>query len=306
MDIWREPDDNDRRWYHDGKVSALSVTQILSMALDEDTSGLEYWKRQNNGYGDAPHHEHIYWFSAPRGTLCHVEALDTLTDGTLWGPEETRSLQQLVDGPDDGAFDDGASTDMDDIVYSILCNQDVVVSRDQYDTVLQGETDLIDVATANIETFTDYFDEVCDVMGVTADDAIAVERLLLYNDGDIRYGGQCDLLYTDPDGHVVLADLKTSSGLRHKHRLQLVAYKHAVENADDLPNAVDRVEVWRIDPDEPEWVVHTNDVPDRLSDDDRVTDDYWFDDQWGNFSYDDMDDYWETFRQLAIDAHAQV
>lgn len=71
---------------------------------------------------------------------------------------------------------------------------------------------------------------------------------------DIGYAGQFDLLYVDPDNSdVVLADLKTSSGVYDKHKMQLSAYKHAV-NLD-----IDRLEVIRMHPDSETYEVSSSD-----------------------------------------------
>jgi len=68
----------------------------------------------------------------------------------------------------------------------------------------------------------------------------------------IGYAGQFDLLYLDSSGDVVLADLKTSKAVYDKYKIQLTAYKHAI-NLD-----IDRLEVIRIHPDSKTWEVSTN------------------------------------------------
>lgn len=323
MGISRDSDSDGLRWYVEvqvplGKLNTdriyMSVTTVLGF-LDEDTSGLEYWKKQNDGEGDNAHHEHIYWYSAPRGTLCHYQALKKFEDshdgGELWGEEEAESMQQILEGPEDGTFDD-ASHDLSDIVYSILKNQDVVSSVEQYEALFEGNTRLVDVLHEDVEYFTEAFNDICEELGVTDDSVIRVEKYLL-NDED-GYGGQCDLVYEDPSGNVVVADLKTSSSLRQKHRLQSVAYMKAVEGADWGPDEVDRVEVWRIHPDSESWQVHADWVPEHaehLYDEARpeesdYTDEYWFEDKWGDFEYEDIEDMWTTFKELTDDAHDAV
>jgi len=69
---------------------------------------------------------------------------------------------------------------------------------------------------------------------------------------DVGYAGQFDLLYSDPDGKVVLADFKVSSGIYTKHKLQAVAYSRAIDIA------VDRLEIIRIDPDSEKWEISTD------------------------------------------------
>lgn len=307
MDIGRDKDENGRRWYQHDETSALSVTTIIGLALEEDTSGLERWQNDHRGQKDEFHHEHVFWFSGPRGTLAHYQALKRFADEDLWGPEEARSMQQLLEGPDDDAFDD-ASTDMDDVLYSILRYQGVVSSRAEFQALF-SDLRLVDVADDDVGYFVEAFEEICDRLGVDEDSVIAVERYLLHDDP--RFGGQTDLVYEDPNGDAVVVDLKTSSSLRQKHRLQAVAYKHGVEQAEWGPSEIDRVEVWRIDPDNEEWQIHSNVVPSHVSDlydeerpdDSRYTDAFWFEDKWGDFSYSDMEDMWQTFKRLSEEAH---
>jgi len=66
-------------------------------------------------------------------------------------------------------------------------------------------------------------------------------------DEEYGYGGQFDLLYEAPDGATVLADLKTSSGIRFGNKLQLAAYKHAIESRGQY--SIDRCEIHRLHPD---------------------------------------------------------
>lgn len=321
MGISRDTNDDGLRWYVDAaglvdKINTdkfyMSVTTVLKF-LEEDTTGLERWKATNDGSGDSPHHEHIYWYSAPRGTLCHYQALCKFEDSfdeddDMWGEEEAESMQQVMEGPEDDAFDD-ASHELTDITYSILKNQDVVTSREEYEHLFEGNTRLVDVLHEDVEYFTEAFETICDELGVDDEAVIRVEKFMV-ND-DEGYGGQCDLVYEDPHGNVVVADLKTSSSLRQKHRLQSVAYMKAVEQADWGPDEVDRVEVWRIHPDTETWQVHSHEVPrhaEHLYDEERpdkssYTDAFWFEDKWGDFEYESLEDMWETFKELTEEAH---
>lgn len=340
MGISRDTNDDGLRWYVDAtgpvdKINTdkfyMSVTTVLGF-LEEDTTGLERWKATNDGEGDSPHHEHIYWYSAPRGTLCHYQALVKFEDAfdeddDMWGEEEGESMAQVVEGPAepmpcvehethhpqcescfDGEFDD-ASHDLEDVTYSILKKQDIVSSREEYEHLFEGNTRLVDVLHDDVEYFTDAFETVCRELGVDDEAVIRVEKFMV-ND-DEGYGGQCDLVYEDPGGNVVVADLKTSSSLRQKHRLQSVAYMKAVEQANWGPDTVDRVEVWRIQPDTREWQVHSHEVPEHAEHlydgteaaSSSYTDAYWFEDKWGDFSYESIEDMWETFRSLATEAH---
>lgn len=304
MGISRVTNDDGLRWYSDGDTRVMSVTTVLQF-LDEDTGGLEYWKEQNDGKGNNAHHEHIYWYSGPRGTLCHYQALKKFEhvfdeDDDMWGEEEAESMRKVMEGPADDAFDD-ASTDLKDVAYSILKNKDVVTSREEYEHLFAGNTRLVDVLHEDLEFFVDAFNTICDELGVDEDSVIRVEKFMLNT--EVGYGGQCDLVYEDPHGDVVVADLKTSSGLRQKHRLQSVAYMKAVEAADWGPDEVDRVEVWRIHPDSETWTVHANETPPHAEDIDNYTDEFWLEDKWGDFSYDSIEDMWTTFKELTEEAH---
>lgn len=316
MDITRKTDEETGlRWYTDGDISVMSVTTVLKF-LEEDTTGLERWKAKNDGTDDAPHHEHIYWYSAPRGTLCHYQALKKFEDcfdedDEMWGEEEAESMQAVMNGPDEDEFDE-ASHDLNDITYSIMKYQDIVTGRDEYQHLFKGNTRLVDILQENLEYFVSAFNDICDELNVTEESVVKVEKFMVNDDNG--YGGQCDLVYEDENGEIVVADLKTSSSLRQKHRLQAVAYMKAVEQADKMPDDVDRVEVWRIHPDSETWQVHSHVVPDaaeHLYDEDRpedasYTDAHWFKDKWGDFEYDSIEDMWQTFKDLSEDAHEAV
>jgi hypothetical protein len=69
--------------------------------------------------------------------------------------------------------------------------------------------------------------------------------------------------------------------------------------------------VWRIHPDTEEWQVHSHEVPrhaEHLYDEEKpaqasYTDAYWFEDKWGDFSYESLEDMWTTFTDLTEEAH---
>lgn len=317
MGIDRYKDDEGRRHYTSGDIDVLSVTTILNN-LDEDTTGLEIWKRRNNGKGDNAYHEHLFKYKTFRGTLCHYQALvafeHVFEEGdTMWGPNEMEAMSFMIEHDRDR-----------DYVYSMLKDHGYVDSRVEFEDryvakhcttchqnvqtiskncpfcgrFLQSKltTTLTDINRDDVAWFVEAFEEICDVLGITTDSIIRVERFMVHE--EYNYGGQTDLIYEDPDGKVVVADLKTSSSLRHKHRLQAVAYAKAAEVDEDMPfNHVDRVEVIRIHPDSRTWEVHSDkDVSEHHSADD------WFVDPWGKFKYEDIDEMWETFKSLAVNA----
>ena len=289
-EVTRDSDKRGRRWYKSGDTEVMSVTTILSY-LDEDTTGLEMWKRRNQGNGDSKHHEHIFWLSGPRGTLCHWRCLEPLAERRLWGKEERDALQALRNGPADGTFSD-ASHGMSDILYSTLKNRDSSLRRDTF----SDERDFTSVMLEDINWVADEFDELKRPLGIHENSAIAVERYLL--DNKHGFGGQCDLLYESPSGETVLADVKTSSALRHKHVVQAYAYAEAVEQDPDLPHTVDRCEIIRLSPDTREVEVHSSERPLHISDTaDWFTTDDWFEDQYGDYSYDGREDIVNEFMQ---------
>lgn len=307
--ISREKDTDGFRWYILGDTRVMSVTTILKF-LDEDKKGLEIWKGRNDGQGDNPYHQHLYWYSGRRGTMCHYQALCRLVDDKeeLWGPEEREAMKEILHGPDEqtaAAWEAaGVPADTRSIAYSVLANQGVVDSREQFD-ILFPDMDLIDILKKDVDFFVDTFGEVCDVLGVDGESVVVVEKFLVNEDDG--YGGQTDLVYVDPEGNTVVADLKTSSSLRQKHRLQAVAYSKAVELDEDIPvEDVDRVEVIRVQPDKQVWQVHSHEVPEHMADEGRYTDKYWFKDRWGKFEYESLEDMWETFCELVEKAHKEA
>lgn len=312
MGVSRDQDDDGLRRYDDGEVAILSVTTVLKW-LDEDTSGLDYWRSENDGSGDAPYWQHIFWYSAPRGTLCHYQALKKFEDNfdggeEMWGDEEAESMQKIIEGPAEDAFDDmesdDAPTDKNEVTYSILKDQGIVSSREEYEHLFEDSTRLEDVLRDDIDWFVEKFAQVCEDLGVTNESVVRVEKFM--HDSGILVAGQADMVYEDPNGDVVVADLKTSSGLRHKHRLQSVAYMKAVERADWGPDEVDRVEVWRMAPSKREYEVHTHKMPEHGEELDYYTDDDWFVDPWGEFEYDSIEGMWEKFKELTEEAHGEA
>lgn len=310
-----------------GHKPVLSVTTVIGEFLDEDDTGLTIWKARNTGKHDQADHEHLLWYKTYRGTLCHYQALSIFEDkhdGDIWGDGEREALNAMLHGPDSGKFDD-ASHDTDDILYSILKDHEWVHSRQEFShrfhiryctvcneahntaaancpncgSFMRKETSnsIIDVHDADADWFVNEFERMCNDLGVDDDSVIAVEHFLLNTTHG--YGGQCDMIYEDENGDTVVVDLKTSSGLRLKHRLQAVAYMKAVEEADDLSvDSVDRMEVWRLHPDSQTAEVHANEVPSHAEDYDWYTDEGWLVDPWGDFEYESVEAQWEHFKSL--------
>ena len=306
--IPRENTDNDEitrddahQYYQKGQDKYPPVTSILD-TLDEDTTGLEYWRDSNDGTGDNAHHPHIFWYSRQRGTIVHAEALNPLADRNLMGNEEQQAMRNVVTGPDDSDLSDDASTCMKDVVYSIMANHyyDYATTRVQYD----ANTELFEILEDDVDYFVNEFQDLCDKLGITQESIVAVEQYLVHE--DFGYGGQADLIYEDPDGNYVLADLKTSSGLRQTHILQGAAYKRAIEDTDLLDiDEVHREEVIRINPDKHHTVVHSDSYPNHLNQEygpvvnvDWYETDGFLTDDYGNYDYEDTGELWATFRNL--------
>lgn len=311
MGISRDKDNDGNRWYENGDTEALSVTTILGF-LDEDTTGLEYWKDKNDGRGDSAYWQHLFWYSRHRGTLCHYQALKQFEDcfdgGDMWGEEEQYSMSHILKGPEENWSDEPDDwSDVPEctkeIAYSVLKRQERVYDRAEFDH-METVPDLIDVCLEDLEWFSEQFEQICDDLCIDSGSVRAVERFLL--EEEYGFGGQTDLLYEASDGAMVVVDLKTSSSLRQKDRLQTVAYAKAVEKADWGPEAVDRVEVIRITPDKREYQVHSHEVPEHAEDLDYYTSEHWFEDYYGDFEYDSLDEMWEKFCELTEKAYKQV
>lgn len=314
MDISRDQDDNGRRWYEHGDNDALSVTTILGIGLDEDDTGLQIWRSNNDGQGDNPYWEHLYWYSGNRGTLAHYQALqkfEQVFDGDdMWGEGEAAAMSSLVNGPTEDDLDypesDGnAPADSHAVAYSVLKDQNVVESREQFEALFP-ETTAVDVLHTDVDYFVDEFGEICEFLGITPESIITVEKYLF--NGDVRFGGQTDLLYRDPNGNVVVVDLKTSGSFRQTHRLQSVAYARTIETSERFDvDDVDRIEIIQIDPDDKVVEVHSHEYPSHIDEsDDRYTTDYWYEDKWGEFEYDDLEDMWDTFKDTANNAYDRI
>ncbi len=302
MEIDRYQDDDGKRHYVSDGVDVLSVTTILG-ELEEDTGRLDWWKRQNDGTGDNAHHVHLFWYKTYRGTLCHYQALKKFegsfdSEETMFGDGEREAMGELMDADNgtkefyDEDSDEVIESTSDEILYSILKDHGYVGDWYDYNTKYSDHS-IMDIHRQDVEYFVEAFNEICDALGVNEDTVVSVERFMVNE--DVGYGGQCDLLYRD-DGDLVVADLKTSSGLRQKHRLQSVAYAKAVE--EEFGEEVARVEVWRIHPDTQTWEIHSHEEATE-----HHTTKYWYKDQYGNFEYASNEEMWEKFCELCDRAY---
>lgn len=103
---------------------------------------------------------------------------------------------------------------------------------------------------ANLFWAKNAWEEICAKHGINQDSVLDVECFV--QNTDVGYAGQFDMLYIDKDGKVTLADLKTSKRVYDKHKMQLSAYKNAV-NLE-----IDQCQVIKLHPDSESWEVSSS------------------------------------------------
>jgi len=247
-------DEQDRRHYQtdDGETDVYSVTTILGEADKGD--GLKWWKRHNDGLGDNPFWKHLLQYKQNLGTLAHYNNLAPLqhpdNPENAWTEDESSSRE----GVDDLAGDPN-------VLYSLFNDRGWVKDREAFEIYQDNEDKcLYDVFIKDMNYIEDKFDEILDEKGIEQRHVENVETKFIVPEGDDHagYGGQVDLIYEDPEtGESVVADLKTSSKVRTKHRRQAAAYSYAAENHPDLNGeGVARAEIWRINPENKEKEVY--------------------------------------------------
>jgi len=256
-------DEDEKRHYLAGQQDVYSVTSIVE-ELEGKSEGLKWWKRHNDGEGDNPYWQHLLEYKQNRGTLGHHAALagqyEDINNEELWGEDERESLQEIVDRVGD-----------EDFLYSVMADKGWVETREAFDILMEEENiDIQDVLFQDLDYITSQYEKVCGEKGIDSDSIYAIEEMFVVppeHDHD-GFGGQTDILYEDPDGEVVVADIKTSSQVRAKHKYQVSAYAKAVERSDDLmPDTVDRAEIIRLYPDGEETEVYEIDDIDGYWDD---------------------------------------
>lgn len=303
MDIGRDsfpglgPDDIEVRLYWDNDDDSIprlpSVTTILK-TRNEDKSNLYAWQDRNDGNGDNADHEHLFWYKRHRGTLSHWYALKTLDPGLEWSGDEQQSVWALGNvskQTDPEKYPETYDARPRDVLYSILKAEHAVESWGEFydahppdNDEAYFEDELKALYERERDHFVEVFDRITRKLGITPESTIAVEQFVF--DTEYEYAGQVDLVYEDPDGNIVVADLKTSSGCYSKHKIQGAAYAKAIERDENIPvDEVDRLEVIRIHPDSGAYAVHTDNPSHPMH-----TSKYW------RQSYDQL---WETFASLA-------
>lgn len=261
MNITRYIDDEGKRHYNDedGK-DVLSVTTILDEM--EKPEELTAWQDRNDGEGDNADHEHLLWYKANRGTLLHYEVLSMFEDAH----EEAELYSEDESSSEDELFDSHSPNK----VYSILKDKDILEKQANFDP---EDISLEEIYQEDKKIFKQIFNTIALANNINKDTVEEIERMFIAEPEEgVGYGGQIDMIYKEGDKTVV-ADLKTSSGVREKHLLQGAAYAKAV-GEDNIA-----VEVIRIHPDSGDWDVK-------------------------RIEGDEIEKRWKTFKRLAKKAYS--
>jgi hypothetical protein len=92
------PNGIDVRVYSRDEIDLPSVTTVLK-TRDDDKSGLYTWQDRNDGEGNNAYHEHLFWNSRHRGTLCHWHALSSIGEGADSPASSTPEQGSAVEVP---------------------------------------------------------------------------------------------------------------------------------------------------------------------------------------------------------------
>lgn len=253
-DMERYLDDEDRRHYRtdDGSTDVYSVTTILGEADKSD--GLKWWKRHNDGHGDNPYWKHLLEYKQNLGTLAHYANLARLqypgNPQRAWTDDESSSREAI----DDLAEEPG-------VLYSLFKDRGWVSDTEGFEIYRENQDKgLHDLFIQDMDYIQNQFEQILKEKGITQAHVENVETKFIVPRGESHagYGGQVDLIYEDPEtGESVVADLKTSSKVRTKHRRQVAAYSYAASQHPDLNgDSVERAEIWRINPENKEKEVY--------------------------------------------------
>jgi len=259
MNISRHQDDEGRRHYttESGK-DVYSVTTILDQL--EKPVELTEWQERNNGEGDNANHEHLLWYKANRGTLLHYEVLSMFEDSheqtELYSEDEASSEEELFDNHSPSK------------TYSVMKDKRMLSSEDEFKT----KDVLPEIYEEDKEMFEQIFNVIAIRNGINSDTVREIEKMFIVEPEEgIKYGGQIDMVY-EKDGKTIVADLKTSSGVRDKHLLQGAAYAKALDEEDVV------VQVIRIHPDSGDFEVK-------------------------EMEGDEVEEKWQEFKSLAREAY---
>lgn len=279
-EIKRFLDEDEDRVYKGGEApdGVYSVTTILDKNKDDQKKGgIHYWKQNNDGTGNNADWEDILHYKTNRGTLAHYAAFNRFDhrfqhSDTMW-TEDEQSSQKAID---EKAGDH-------DYIYSVMKDKGFVETREEY-RILRSNEDisLQDMLTQDINYVQQEFDKICRDKNIKASTVDEVEAMFARPENTEHggFGGQADLLYTDPEtGEHVVADLKTSKQVYDKHKHQIAAYAQAAKEDPSLNgDYIDRCEIIRINPDQKESEV---------------------------FEVDNFESYWEEFAEMTRTAYTQ-
>lgn len=232
-----DEDDDEVRLYYtpDLSIVAPSTTTITERRVDEERDdAIDGWKQRYDGSSSycKPHWKRQLKFKGWRGTLVHYVCLSTLGDTS----DGNESYYTSVGDSDRGKEEYEAERGLKQM--------------DEYDGADPWQKACRDMYWAK-----EQFEELCEKRSIDEDSVVAIEDYFL--DETFQYGGQADLIYCDQDGDIVMADIKTGSGVRMDNKLQVAAYAWAV------PYDVDRAEIWRLYPDDKETEIQSSDEWDR-------------------------------------------
>lgn len=242
MPVSRYQDDYGRRHYQTTKngeqVDVLSVTTIIDQK--ETPEALTEWQNRNDGEGDNANHEHLLWYKANRGTLCHYTALSIFEhahdEPELYSEDEAESEEEL---------DNNHSPDK---LYSLLNDKGIVETREEFNQ-LDNKPTIKDIYEEDAELFKQVFNTIMIKKGISSENILEIEKMFIATPSEYGYGGQVDMVYREPEtGDTVICDLKTSSAVHDKHLIQGAAYAHALKS-ENVIDDYDKVEVIRIHPD---------------------------------------------------------
>lgn len=237
MNITRYIDDQGKRHYNnENDKNVLSVTTILDVM--EKPEELTAWQDRNDGKGDNADHKHLLWYKSNRGTLLHYEVLSMF--------EDSHEQAELFSEDEASSEDELFNCDSPSKIYSILKDKDVLDNEGEFDS---EELNIKDIYEEDRKIFKQIFKVIATSNNINTESVKEIEKMFVAEPEEgIGYGGQIDMIY-NKNGKTIVADLKTSSGVREKHLLQGAAYAKAID-AEDVA-----VEVIRIHPDSGNWEV---------------------------------------------------
>lgn len=217
----------DTRLYDvDGELYPSMTTVVGEYEDPESKEILENWKAKYHGDGDTPHWEDLRELKALRGTIAHAKTLTELIETEIWGDEEERAKEHI----DNFAEYRHEYLDTDEYPWNpaeVPFFEAGETPRDWVDrTVPQIKDNLLEHTLSDV------------------DEVIGVEQYLYSKEHGLV--GQVDLIYRDPQGRVIVCDVKTSKGVYPKHKLQSTGYALCYEELFD--ETVDVLKIARASP----------------------------------------------------------